>query len=37
MIMQVAEQLNRIALPALAGAALFAGTFLVTLRKRRRA
>ena len=37
MLAQVAEQLNRIALPALIGAALLAGMFLVTLRKRRHA
>ncbi len=37
MIAQVAEQLSRIALPALIGAALLAGMFLVTLRKRRHA
>ena len=37
MLAEIAEQLNRVALPALIGAALLAGTILVTLKKRRRA
>jgi hypothetical protein len=37
MIAQIAEQLNRIALPALVGGALLVGMFLVTLAKRRNA